>query len=278
MSLRIFYVDESYDAKKFCLTAIGIRHADWKDCFARIHQHRQLLNQHHGIFVRKEIHATDFVAGRGRISKTTVNKHERSRIFKGFLSLVAQLPKVMIFNVCLDQAGRPDAQLDAWDRLLNRLERTLLAFEEAEIPYRKKLISEIPPGYEKQEPELTRRLLALAPRAIIIGDEGRQRDITRAYRKMNVYNPIPSQFGKWESGDSTKNIPLARILEDPFFKRSQDSYFVQLADCVAFALLKRETDLTPNIKKHNIHTFFDACLSGVCFKKASPDRLGIVRK
>jgi hypothetical protein len=29
----LFYVDESYDRARFCLSAIGIRHVDWRDCF-----------------------------------------------------------------------------------------------------------------------------------------------------------------------------------------------------------------------------------------------------
>src|SRR5678816_4624915 len=126
MSVRLFYVDESYDATTFCLSAIGIRHADWRDCFQRIRQHRVILKQDHGIYLRKEIHAQEFVSGRGHISTAMVTKHERSRIFEGLLALVASLPNVLVINICLEMPGRADPQLDAWDRLLNRIERTLL--------------------------------------------------------------------------------------------------------------------------------------------------------
>ena len=144
---------------------------------------------------------------------------------------------------------------------------------------RKKLLAELPPAHGEPDGLLSKRLLAYAPRALIVADEGREDEITKAYRKMTVFNPIPSQFGQWEAGKSAKNIPLSKMIEDPVFKQSHKSFFVQLADCVAFALLKRETPPTPNIEKYGIHLFFDECLAGVCFKKASPgDPLGIVRK
>ena len=50
---------------------------------------------------------------------------------------------------------------------------------------------------------------------------------------MHVFNPIPSQFGEWSPGQKAKNITVDRIIEDPIFKASHHSYFVQLVDCVA---------------------------------------------
>jgi hypothetical protein len=278
MSVRCFYVDESYDQHKFCLSAIGIRHDQWRECFSRVHQHRRLLKQDHGIYIRKEIHAHELVGGRGQIADRIINKHTRSRIFHGLLRLVAEMPSVMVFNICLDIKGRRDPQLDAWDRLLNRIERTMLAFEQRELPKRKEILASLPPNTTTPGDALQTRLLAYAPRAMIFADEGRETEITRVYRKMTVFNPVPSQFGTWADG-TTKNLPLQRIIEDPVFKQSHHSFFIQLADCVSFALLKRELPPTPNIAKYGINEFFDQCLKGVCFKDASPsDPLGVVRK
>jgi hypothetical protein len=123
------------------------------------------------------------------------------------------------------------------------------------------------------------RLLAYRARAVIIADEGREPDITRTLRKMSVFNPIPSRFGSWEPGVASRNIATERIIEDPVFKPSHQSYFLQLADCVAYALLKREVPPSTNVKKYEIHKMFESALSGACFRPASPrDPLGIVRK
>jgi len=242
-------------------------------------EHRRNLKQDYGIFIHQEIHSHKFVAGRGRVSNGVINKHTRSRIYFGLLRLVAQMPNVMVINVCLDCKGRADPQLDAWDRLLNRIERTMLEFEKRELPLRKNMLGRLPSdAIAADRQEMERRLLAYAPRALIFADEGRQEEITKAYRKMTVFNPIPSKHGSW-SGVSAKNIPLERIIEDPVFKKSHQSFFIQLADCVAFALLKRETQPTPNIQQYGIHEFFAQALPGVCHKPASPsDPLGIVRK
>lgn len=280
MSVRFFYIDESFDAKKFCLSAIAIRHTEWRECFERVRGHRELLKKDHGIFLRKEIHAQEFVSGRGRIADRVIGKHARSRIFEGLLSLVAQLPNVFVINICLDVPGRKNVQLDAWDRLVNRMERALLGFEQAEMPLRRKLIASLPTDYpENDRGKLEYRLNLFRARAVVVADQGREHEITRALRKMGVYNPIPSRIGAWDDGSRTKNVPVQRIIEDPVFKLSHQSYFIQLADAVAYALLKRESTPTPHVKRYGIDRMFERALAGVCWKKASQlDPLGIARK
>ena len=262
------------------MSAIGIRHVDWRDCFLLVRQHRAILKQDHGIYLRKEIHAHEFVSGRGRVSPMVISKYERSRVFEGLLRLVASLPNVMIINICLDVAGRKNPQLDAWDRLLNRVERTLLEIERRELPLRKRLVATLPDQFpDAARGCLESRLNAYRSRALIFADQGRETEITRALRKMNVFNPIPSQFGAWTGELKTKNMPVERIIEDPVFKQSHQSYMIQLADCVAFSLLKREVPPTPNIKKYGIHRMFEKNIAGVCLRAASRnDPLGIVRK
>jgi hypothetical protein len=280
MTVRLFYVDESYDPSKFCLSAIGIRHTEWRECFSRVREYRKQLKEDHGIFLRKEIHAHEFVSGRGRISDRIVGKHERSRIYGGLLRLVAQLPNVMLINVCLDIAGRKDPQLDAWDRLMNRIERSMRDMEERELPLRRELSAGLPDAIDEDvRSKLDVRLNHYRPRAMVFADEGRETEITKVLRKMSVFNPIPSRHGVWDDGTKARNIPLERIIEDPVFKKSHQSYFIQLADAVAYALLKREVAPTPHVKRYGIDGMFDSSVAGICFRRASRhDPLGIVRK
>lgn len=279
MPVRFFYVDESYDKETYCLSAISIRHSDWKECFDKVREHRVNLKNDYGIYLRKEIHARDLVAGRGNLSPQVVGKWQRSRIFFGLLQLVASLPQVWVFNVCLEVPHFQDPQMISWEKLTNRIERTMLEQENVELPLRRTLTASAVKNLASDDADkIDRRLNIYRARATIIADEGRENEITKALRKMHVFNPIPSRFGTWPTGKFTKNITTDRIIEDPVFKRSDRSYFVQLADCVAFALLKRETTPTPNILKYGIHKMFEQTLSGVCFKPASPrDALGIVR-
>ena len=75
---------------------------------------------------------------------------------------------------------------------------------------------------------------------------------------------------QWPVGTKVKNIPVERGIEDPVFKKSHQSYFIQLADAVAFALLKREVEPTPRVKRYGIDGMFYDYVAGVCFKAASP--------
>jgi hypothetical protein len=279
MPVRFFYVDESYDKDKYCLSAISLRHSDWKECFEKVRQHRVNLKNDHGVFLSKEIHARDLVAGRGKLSPNPIGKWQRSRIFHDLLQLVASLPNVLVFNVCLDTPNYPDPQMTAWDRLLNRIERTMLEQENRELPLRRELCEAAFNGLAVEQYEkIEARLNIYRARAVVIADEGRETEITKALRKMHVHNYIPSQFGGWPGGKLAKNITTDRIIEDPVFKRSDRSYFIQLADCVAFALLKREVTPTPKIHRYDIHKMFDQTVASVCFRPASPrDMLGIVR-
>jgi len=280
MTVRLFYVDESFDDTKFCLSAIGVTHVEWHECFRRVREHRTQLKRDHGLYLRKEVHAHEFVSGRGQVSDRVVGKYTRTRIFEGLLKLTAELPSAMVMNVCLDRRGRKDVQLDAWDRLVNRIERTMLEMESRELPLRRSLVASASTGLTAIEGhDLELRLTRYRPRAIIIADEGRELELTRVLRKMSVYNPVPSRLGAWADGTRARNIPVERVIEDPVFKKSHQSYFIQLADAVAFALLKREVPPTPHVKKYGLDRMFERCLAQVCVKRASPaDPLGIVRK
>ena len=201
------------------------------------------------------------------------------RIFFELLQVVAALPDAHLVNVCLDRQGRSDPQLDAWDRLLNRLNRLAEGRNRQENSFRRSLLAEAR-GVVKNTTydALERRLVPYSAQALLVADQGHEQEIIRLRRKLSIVNYIPSRFGSWGSSNA-KNIPLTHLVEDALFRDSAHSYFIQLADCVAFALLKRETTSTPQVKKYNLHKAFDTHLAGICVTQASyGDSLGIVRK
>jgi hypothetical protein len=278
MATQIFYVDESFDGQYFCLVGFWIQDSDWSRCLDAMRKHRAMLKNRHGIRIKEEIHSRDLVAGRGKISAAGVSKWERSRIFLGMLRLVASLP-IRAINICIDVNKHPNVHLLAWDRLVNRAERTMKQFEDVSRESGGRLVAAASRHLsEADATALRRRLESFCVRAVFISDEGHERDMTKALRRMRIYNPIPSQFGEWSPGIKAKSITADHIIEDPVFRKSDDSHFLQLADCMAFALLKRESSPTKNVKKYGIHKMFDSALHGVCYQKAaSKDPLGIVR-
>lgn len=68
--------------------------------------------------------------------------------------------------------------------------------------------------------------------AILICDEGKDAIYTRLVRRMQT----------------AKNGAIDRILEDPFFKQSDQSYFIQLSDFCAYALLRQEHPIESKTK------------------------------
>jgi len=96
-------------------------------------------------------------------------------------------------------------------------------------------------------------------------------------QELYVYNPVPGRVGVWrDTGQSWKNVPLDRVVEDPFFKDSAQSYFVQLVDLSAYALLRRERPI-PSKTKYGLDTAFNI-LSPILVREARPrDPDGIIR-
>ncbi len=236
--MYLIYIDDSYDKPTYCFSALAIRADYWLDTFKEIKHWRRDLRDSDGIFITKEFHAWRFISGRGRLATSIIGKWRRAQIFREALLFLSQLSSVRLFNVCLDQ------QYWAFERLLNRINRTMRAWRS---------------------------------HAILVCDEGKEDIYTKLTRKMSVHNPIPSQFGIWiDTGRFTKNIPIDRIIEDPFFKSSEKSYFIQMADFCAYALLRKEKPIEAR-KKYGIHTAF-SLLHPICVKVANPaDPYGIIR-
>ena len=238
--MRLIYIDDSHDQQIHVFSALVIPEESWHRTFQAVREYRRRLKNEFGIYVHKELHAWKFVSGRGRPSSRIATKWERAEIFKGLLELVSTLPDVYLFNTVFPH--RQDER--ALERLLNRLNRSLLSWN-------------------------TRGLLIL--------DQGKDAQYTRLVRKMCVYNPIPSMYGQWHgTGTSWQNIPLARIVEDPIFKDSQKSYFIQLVDFCAWALLRRENPV-PSKTRYGLDRAFNI-LDPILFRAASrKDPEGIIR-
>lgn len=247
-SAEIAYIDESYDDDAFAMSALIVPTHAWRDAFLRLQEYRKHLKETHGIFTSKELHATEFVAGRGRIAPTAIPKGLRAFLFKETLQVISSLPGAAIISGCWPAKGASlnSVHTKAFARIQERLQR---------------------------------RSVSLDAQIIVIADEGKEVELLKVARRSKLWNPIGSQFGAWEDGSSFKNIPNDRLIEDPFFKPSFRSYFLQAVDFVAFALLKSEVAPTPRVRKYGLQNCYQL-LAPVCVKEASkkdPKNLGIVR-
>lgn len=238
--MHLIYIDDSADEKLALYSALAIPVEQWRESFALVKEFRKELRQNYGIYVTKELHAWKFVSGRGDISDRVVTKFQRASIFNQTLGLITQLPGVRLFNTVFPKSQ----MMRAYERLMNRINRSLLAW---------------------------------GSHGILICDRGNELAYTQLVRKMGVYNPIPSAFGtSWSSGAAWKNVPINRIVEDPFFKPSDQSFFIQLCDFSAYALLRRENPLESK-SRYGLDRSFDI-LAPILVREANrKDPDGIIR-
>jgi hypothetical protein len=110
--------------------------------------------------------------------------------------------------------------------------------------------------------------------ALLICDEGKEAEFTRLIRKMGVYNPVPVYVAPGIL--QTQNLATVRILEDPFFKESSKSFFLQMADFVAYGLLRREQQLASK-NQYGLHQCFDILQDVVAREASLFDKMGVIR-
>jgi hypothetical protein len=206
----VVYLDDSYDDKFVAFSALMVPGAQWVAALKHIKQFRSSLRKSDGIFTSVELHAVDFVAGRGRPSDRIVVKSRRIEIYRQFLGTIATTPGMRAINAYFPKGF----MARAFERLLNRLNMYMTKCN----------------GH-----------------AILICDEGNESTYRALCRQLRAFNPIPSRFGTWSSGP-WRDIPTDRVIEDPVFRNSKDSYFIQAADFSAYSLLRRENPCGPTQK------------------------------
>ena len=240
--MHFIYIDDSGEQGTYIFSCLAVPAENWNKTFEVLKEWRLHLKQIHGISTKCELHAHQFLSGRGTLGAlNSISRHRRSQIFHKTFDIIEWLGGecgVRCFNVCKSE------QDQAFEWLLNRIQRTMVAWNS---------------------------------HAFLICDEGKEAHYTKMVRRMKVFNHIPSKLGTWaETGASTKNIPLDRIIEDPHFKKSHQSLFIQKCDFLAYGLLRRELP-TPKARRYGIHKSFeqlDEVLVKECNRK---DKFGIIR-
>lgn len=235
--MHFVYIDDSKDGTDLYFSALIVPSDQWREGLDKIIAWRRDIKSRFGIYVQKEIHATDWLAGRGKVAPRVVSKAIRAMLFREFLKTIAELPGAQLINA----TGHKNRDLTIFERMMNRIQKNMEVH-----------------GSE----------------CLIFSDEGKSYD--KLLRKMRHFNHIPSRFGRWAPGQASQNIPLSRVLEDPIYRDSAKSFYIQAADACAFSLLRKEHP-TPRLMAQNIHTAFDQ-LDDILVKQAAwNDPLGIIR-
>jgi hypothetical protein len=201
--MHLVYVDDSKDDALACFSALLIPEDHWSECLNRLIAIRRTMKDTDRVPLRMELHATEWVAGKGKGVKH-LDKSDRVRLYNYFLAGITMLPGIQLINAAVPKGD----DVRAFEWMLNRINRNMRDAES---------------------------------NAIIISDEGKSYD--KLLRRMRRHNYIPSRIGRWETGSMSKNIRISRVIEDLVYRDSARSLFIQAADCCVYALLRSENPL-----------------------------------
>lgn len=162
------YLDESKENNSFYVySALIVDASKWHEAFKLLKDARIRLRDRRGVYLKQELHAWKFAAGKGQIAPRAILKPERAEIFRRVLSFVAEHPD--FFQII---SSVNTNEFYAFDRIMNRINRT---------------------AKEKGE------------QVILICDKGQEAEFTKRMRRMRIHNPVPSKlnFGRKEKRPRT---------------------------------------------------------------------------
>jgi hypothetical protein len=235
--MYLMYVDESGDpgcnspVRHFILSAFVVPAIDWQASFERHHQMRRYLKATYGYPVRAELHAASLVDTRRGDSNVRQLEGRRTRmlLYRDVMRSIPQVfPTAKTFSIYVDKDAaetssyRRDNYLKlAWSYLITRYHNFLM------------------------------RDCGGAP-GLVFADHTANATVQALLRKMRVYNPVPSHYDR----KGYYNVPVRTIIEDPVFRRSEHSYFVQMADMIAHSLY-RKLYVKGSYRRYSLHLFYD---------------------
>jgi Protein of unknown function (DUF3800) len=215
--MHLVYYDESgddgfpaYASPLFVLSAVYCPALDWRENFDIIAGFRRQLSKDFNLPFQLEIHTRELLLNKKPYAPLQMTGAERTEIIIRFCQLAAQLSLRAISTVVI-KPWIKNTQFPVLDRALsysvNRIETDLGG--------------------------------SSANRFLIITDDGRVAKMRSTTRRMQKINYVPSQF---ENAPYKKEI--RHLIEDPLPKDSRESYFIQLADMLAFLFYAHTANAT----------------------------------
>lgn len=254
--MYLMYVDESGDSghlpqsptRHYILSGLVVHELAWRTMLDDIIQMRKRFNQLYKLALKAEIHSSPFV--NNPKSHAHISRSDRLAILRECMDFIGAQPSVSLLNVVVDKQGkRNDVAHLAWSRLLQRFEDT--------ITY----------GNFKGQKNASET-------GLVIPDIGNRGLITPLLRRMRRYNPIPNNTAIY--GGGYRHRPIQCIIEDPYYKDSADSYFIQLADVLAY-FTRQWIDPNNFILKRRANRYFNRIRPVICMFAAPRDPDGLIR-
>lgn len=218
--MLIAYIDESGNtgdptkggSLTFVLGCVLVDSANWPAAFDGLLNFRRRIRGKFGVRMRSEIKANYLLRNSGDLRAYGLGQGARQLIYRAHMRVLASLG-IRAFAVVIDKRTgytAPTACFDlAWETLLQRLEKTS--------------------GAESTE-------------FLVVHDEGENDAVRRWVRRARRYLTAGSAFGTGTLMSAAK-----LLVDDPVPRQSTQSYFIQVADLVAYAAFRSVIPAGPNI-------------------------------
>lgn len=245
------YVDESgdcgmYDASKpektgspyFILCGIIIHSSKWKLSLGVLKNFRQLLARESYLPYDVEFHCAEMIDPHKIKEYRSISVPDRWKLIERYAETIGQYGAFSIINVVID---KKNSRLEPTNYLTTSVTKLYQAFDEF--------------------------LKAEKQNGILFFDRANEKHINTHVRKL---------LGTGASGETIPDIRIGWVIEDPIFRVSSDSIFVQSADVIAYTLKEKEFPQASR-KKFQADRIFMRKLGNVCFKSQIADDDGIIR-
>jgi hypothetical protein len=249
------YADESGDnglvqgsTPYFVLSGVVIHELQWQDCLDDLIEFRRRMRQKFGLYMHEEIHAAHMITRTGDLIR--IKRHNRLAIFRHFADELDKQGCLSLVNIVVDKSSKNssyDVFSMAWKALLQRFENTIIH-------------ENFPKPCNPEE------------RGMVFPDNTDNKRLRQLTRQMRRYNPVPNQPS---FGLGYRDLRLATLTEDPSFRDSSSSYFIQAADLVAYLLYQK---INPNnyMRKKSGQNYFDRLDPILCRVASNSNPQGIV--
>ncbi len=231
--MYLMYVDESGDpgtvnspTRYYILSSIVVHEMSWQSLLDDSVQFRRLLKARYGLLMKEEIHAAEFISRKVKL-KNVITRNNRLDLLKKCLDWLNQRTDISVISVRVDKQQRTDPFEYAWRVLIQRFDNTL-AYKNFPGPAM---------GTDK---------------GMIICDHTDAKKLTKLLREMRRYNQVSNMISY---GQGSRNIPLRAIVEDPSFRDSSYSYFLQFVDAIAY-FVKQYYDPNKYIRNKGARGFY----------------------
>lgn len=245
------YVDESgdcgmYDATKpketgsafFILAGIIVGANKWKITLGTLKAFCKKIAREGYLPYDVEFHCAEMIDPHKEKAFTSISIPERWKLMEEYAETLGQNMAFSLITVVIDKTK---TSLDPKEYLTTAITKLYQAFDEF--------------------------LKAKENNGILFFDRANENTINTHVRKL---------LGTGASGESIPDIRIGWVIEDPIFRISSDSMFIQSADLAAYTLKEKEFPQTSR-KKYNADRIFQKKLSPVCFKSKVADEDGIIR-